>query len=119
MTTETPTLDQKINDLVADLPKLRGLPTTVKDLEEEQDRLGRQVTELRRSSLANSLVTRHSSPGTRPIGRVSDECARALAARFILHCERSGALDALCSIDAQRNTLLNVARDILNINVVA
>jgi hypothetical protein len=36
---------------------------------------------------------------------VSDDCARHLAATFIVHCERSDKLDALCSAAPQRDTL--------------
>jgi len=52
----------------------------------------------------------------RGAGLVSDECARYLAAQFIAHCERSDKLEALCSVPAQRDTLVNFAREALNLS---
>lgn len=114
MTTETPTLDQKLNDLVGDIPKLRALPSELKTLQDDHDRLSEQLTELRRGG-----VGPHPSLGTRQPGFVSEHCARAIASHFILHCERSNKLDALCSFPSQRDALVATARDTLNVTTRA
>src|SRR6185369_13963153 len=49
-------------------------------------------------------------------GMVSEECARHWAAQFILHCERSDKLPALCSVPAQRDALMGFARETLNVS---
>jgi HK97 family phage major capsid protein len=49
------------------------------------------------------------------MGRVSVDCARAMAAQFIAHCEKSGKLEALASVPAQRDSLTAFARDALGL----
>ena len=56
-----------------------------------------------------------NGPRIRIPGKVSDGCAKHLAAQFILHCEKSGKLDALSSISTQRDGLSTVARQVLGI----
>jgi len=46
---------------------------------------------------------------------VSEECARNVAAHFIAHCERSGKLEALTSLPAQREALAAFACDSLGL----
>ncbi len=48
-------------------------------------------------------------------GSVTDDCARHLAAQFILHCERSDKLDALSSLPVQRDHLRDFARNTFNL----
>jgi HK97 family phage major capsid protein len=50
---------------------------------------------------------------------VSDECARHLAATFVAHCNRSGTLEALCSSSSQRDAMLQLSRDALNLGTRA
>jgi hypothetical protein len=52
-------------------------------------------------------------------GQVSEGCARHMASAFIVHCERSDKLDALCSVPAQRDALLTFARDNLGLSTRA
>jgi len=42
-------------------------------------------------------LSRHLSPGPVIAAGFSDDCARHLAAHFIMHCERSAKLEALAS----------------------
>ena len=86
--------------------ELKALPATFKTFQEENEQLQQQVTDVRRL-----LATRaHHSPRGGRTGLVTDECARHLSAHFILHCERSGKLEALASVPAQRDLLLDFAR---------
>ena len=109
--------EEQLNEFQGILGELKGgwgeiknLPATFKSLQDEDAQLQQHITEVRRS-----LATRNSSPVTRHRGQVSDECARHLAATFIVHCERSGKLEALSSLPAQRDALLGFARSSLNL----
>jgi HK97 family phage major capsid protein len=93
---------------------IRGLPAEFKALKEGTDKLSDDLREVRRG-----LLTRAATPAYRPRGRVSEECARLLAAQFIVHCERSDKLEALSSVSAQRDTLMSFARNTLNLTTRA
>jgi HK97 family phage major capsid protein len=94
--------------------ELKALPGTFKALEGENAQLQQQMMDVRRL-----LASRHSSPVTRHRGGVSDDCARQLAAQFIMHCERSGKLEALASQPIQRDSLIGFARESLGITAKA
>ena len=81
---------------------------TVRTLEEIQ-------TELQEMKRQRLMGLAGSGPRIRIPGRVSDECAKHLAAQFILHCERSNKLEALAESGERRTALLGVARGILGI----
>ncbi|HEV2393058.1 MAG TPA: phage major capsid protein [Verrucomicrobiae bacterium] len=124
MQTETQTLDQ-ITTLTADLGAIKtdlgtllGLKSTLATLQAAQADLALQLGNFRTATVAKfGSAAPHR---TRPIGGVTDECAAQVASQFILHCERSGAIDALCSAPAtQRDTLLNFARNTLNLSTKA
>jgi len=87
------------------------LPGEVKTLRESADKLATDLKEMRRQ-----LVSRHGPRAPRRRGVVSDDCARHLAGTFILHCERSDKLDALCSAPGQRDALMAFARDTLDVS---
>jgi len=70
------------------------------------------ITELRKARLAPA-----GARGQRRRGMVSDECARAMASLFILHCERSGKMEALASSISERDALLDTARKTFGIQV--
>jgi HK97 family phage major capsid protein len=109
--TNTPALDtpdeKEFETVLADL---KAVPVALKTVQDEQAQLRHQLAETRRSRL-----TRMGS-GPRRSGEVSPECARHLAAHFIAHCERSGKLEALASLPAQRDALLAFARESLGIS---
>jgi len=90
---------------------VKALPEKFKGLETENVRLEQRMTEVRRQ-MSGQLqhLTRSRSPGL-----VSDGCARHLAAHFIMHCERSGKLEALASAPAQRGSLVGFARESLGL----
>jgi len=92
------------------LTEIRSGWSQFKSLQSEHTQLAQQMTSVRRL-----MASRHSSPTIRPVGKVSDDCARHLAATFIAHCEKSGKLEALCSVPSQREALVGVARDTLNL----
>jgi HK97 family phage major capsid protein len=94
---------------------IENLPGALKSLQDESAQMRQQVTDLRRSHAQRSS-TLHAP---RSHGQVSDDCARYLAAQFIAHCEKSGKLEALCSLPAQRDALTSIARDTLNISTRA
>jgi HK97 family phage major capsid protein len=103
--------DGALRDFRSRWPDFQTLPERVKSMETENGRLQQQVTALRRQTLSSGAMA-----GRRPAGGVSDECARHLAATFVAHCERSGTLDALCSVSAQRDSLIQQAREALNLS---
>jgi HK97 family phage major capsid protein len=90
---------------------LKPLPTLVKTMQEEQSGLQEKVSALRRLQLLRAPGT----GGTRQRGSVSNECAAEISARFIAHCVKSDKLEALCSLPAQRDALVDFARETLNI----
>jgi HK97 family phage major capsid protein len=115
-TTLTP---EQINDWQTMMTELKStgvgnLPGAVKSLQDESAQMRQHVADVRRL-----LASRHSSPVTRHPGLVTDDCARYLAALFIAHCEKSGRIEALCSLPAQREALCSIARDTLNISTRA
>jgi HK97 family phage major capsid protein len=99
-----------LNEIKAGWSAVSGLPGEVKALREGSDKFAADLKEVRRV-----LAGRAGPVARRRRGCVSDECARHLAAQFILHCERSDKLDALCSVAAQRDALLTQAREALNL----
>ena len=95
--------------------ELKGLPTTFKSLQDENTQLKQQMNDVRRLMAARAS----HSPRVRTPGLVSDDCARHLSAHFILHCERSGKLEALASQPVQRDTLIGFARESLGVTAKA
>jgi HK97 family phage major capsid protein len=109
--TQTPTIGQSTQDPTTILTEIREswsthrtLPSRLAGLEESTSALARQLTDLRRSTLTRSTLHVPHPPGA-----VTDDCAQFLAAQFIAHCERSGRLEALCSVTAQRDALTDFA----------
>jgi len=92
--------------------ELTPLKDDITALKTGQNELKSGMDEIKRSRLI--------TPRTLTIprrGHISDECARAVAAQFILHCERSGKMEALTSVVSQRDALLDQARGALGISV--
>ena len=118
--TPTPQPPNEIESILTEVRStwsgLKPLPETVRTLQDDHDNLRQQVSDLRRSHA--SRITHHG-PASRPAGHVSDDCARALAALFIHHCDRSHKLEALCSAPSQRDALTAFARDHLNLTTRA
>ncbi len=116
---QDPTVTPPQDDLSSLLTEIRSgwsgvsaLPAEVKTLRDQADKLTSDLRDVRRSLATRAGLA--ASP-IRARGQVSDDCARHLASTFILHCERSDKLDALCSVPAQRDALLTFARDTLNL----
>jgi HK97 family phage major capsid protein len=99
-----------LGELKSSWADVKGLPGTFKALQDETAQLKQHVCEARRLMLGRTSTAR-----LRAQGSVSDECARHLAAQFIIHCERSDKLDALSSFSTQRDALRNFARNTLNL----
>src|SRR5262245_26231034 len=97
-TAETPAkeLAGVISEIKDDVSGLKGLGAEIKTLKET-------VQDLRRSRALNAIAH------PRKKGGVSDNCARQLAAHFILHCMRGNKLEALASLPNQREALINFA----------
>src|SRR2546425_320156 len=91
--------------------ELKALPATFKSFQHDSTQLQQQMTDVRRLLAARS----HHSPRARVAGLVTDDCARQVSAHFILHCERSGKLEALASLPAQRDTLIGFAREAIGV----
>ncbi len=111
MTEQTAEIQSLLTEIKTGWSGVSALPAEVKTLREGTDKLSGDLKEVRRQ-----LAARQALPGARRHGAVSDECARHLAGTFILHCERSDKLDALCSVPAQRDSLMAFARDALNVS---
>ena len=85
---------------------LKTLPDNLASLRTESDTMRKDLAEVRRH-----LVTRHTSPGTRAPGFVSEECARHLAGIAIAARLRSGK-----QVD-NGDLLHGLAKDILGIEI--
>jgi HK97 family phage major capsid protein len=111
---ETPTheLQTLLTEVKSDSAQIKALPETFKTLQDQTGQLQERMTDVRRLLASRSSAT-HC--GTRPAGRVSDECARHIASAFILLCDKSDKLDALCSLPAQRDALIKFARQTLGV----
>ena len=107
-------LESVVNEIRGAWSEIRALPAEVKTLKEGTDKLSGDLREVRRG-----LLTRAAAGAPRPRGGVSEECARHLAAQFIVHCERSDKLEALSSVSGQRDTLMTFARNTLNLTTRA
>src|SRR5437764_296660 len=107
-TTEQQQQETEIQTILAEVrsgwSELKSLPAALRSLQDDNSRLQQSLTDIRRSVLSHSAFrTPHSELGQPSRGRVSDHCARHLAATFIHHCDRSGTLEALSSVPAQRD----------------
>src|SRR5882672_8416381 len=100
-----------LTDIRGGWEQVKSLPATVKSLEDDNTQFRDDLTEVRRSLRSRSTLHAPRSPGC-----VSDDCARRIAAIFIQHCARSGALDALASQSTQRDALLSFAQQSLGIS---
>jgi HK97 family phage major capsid protein len=107
-------LTEALGEIRGILPKLENLSGNMEALENEQAQLKQQVAESRRLVATRAIMGR-----PRGANSVSEECARQLASQFIVHCERSGTLEALASRPAQRDALTTFARDVLGISTRA
>src|ERR1043166_3800721 len=94
---------------------LKDLPAACKTLRDENTQLKQQMTDVRRLMASRA----GHSPRARTQGLASDDCAQHLSAHFILHCERSGKLEALASMPAQRDALIGFARESLGVTAKA
>ena len=100
---DTPTLDApgatpgvtmpepQLAELQTMLGEIRGgwsavsqLPAEVKALKDDADKLSCDLRDVRRG-----MLSRTGTRNPRARGQVSDDCARHLAAQFIVHCQRS------------------------------
>src|SRR6266404_5461300 len=109
--TQTQEFQTILSEIKSGWEQVKSLPATVKSLEDDNTQFRDDLTEVRRSLRSRSTLHAPRSPG-----RVSDDCARRIAATFIHHCARSGALDALASQSAQRDALVSFARESLGIS---
>src|SRR5579883_2650898 len=114
MSEQTNEIQSLLTEIKSGWAGVSGLPAEVKALREAGDRLATDVKEVRRQ-----VLSRPPAAGPRRVGQVSEGCARHMASMFIVHCERSDKLDALCSASAQRDALLAFARDTLGVSTRA
>lgn len=104
-------MESLLADIQSGWGSVSALPREVRTLREGADKLAAEVKDVRRT-----LASRAAPPARRCPGAVSDDCARHIAAQFIAHCEKSGKLEALSSLPAQRDSLTAFARDTLNLS---
>ena len=112
---ETTELETALTEFQSGWAQIKSLPATVQALQSEAAQVRQQLTDTRRL-MASTRNTQHA---IRPHGLVTDDCARHFAAAFIVHCERSNKLEALCSVPSQREALVSFARDTLNLTTRA
>ena len=110
MTEQTAEIEGLLTEIKAGWSGVSTLPAEFKTLRESTEKLGGDLKDVRRQ-----LASRQGLSLPRRRGVVSDDCARHLAATFVVHCERSDKLDALCPVPAQRDVLTAFARDTLNL----
>jgi len=111
MTEQTAEIESLLTEIKAGWSGVSTLPAEVKALREGADKLAGEFKDVRRQ-----LASRQGARAAHRRGVVSDDCARHLAGTFILHCERSDKLDALCPVPGQRDVLVAFARDTLNLS---
>jgi HK97 family phage major capsid protein len=104
-----------LGELQSGWNEIKNLPATFKSAQNENAELKQQLTDVRRLLATGCPTGRSASRAARRPGVVSDDCAQHLAAAFIVHCERSGKLEALASLPAQRDALMGFARASLNL----
>jgi len=104
-----------LDDVREGWAEIKALPAACRALQDETAQLRQQLGDARRVLAARGPVV----PRVHAPGRVSDDCARHLAATFVVHCEKSDKLEALCSHPAQRDTLLLFARQTLDLSTRA
>ena len=111
---DTSELTTTLTSIRTEITALQGIPGTVKSLQDQFTQLNDQLATLRRQSITRSLITQPRIPGV-----LSDECARQIAASFVLHCYKSGMLEAISSASHHRDSLLSAARAEFNITTRA
>jgi HK97 family phage major capsid protein len=121
MNTNAPleTAEAEFKSVLADFsqrwPELKKVPDELKDsnlhIAEVQDSLAKIQKRLAKAEQARDTIRR---PGS-----VSDNCARAMAAHFIMHCQRSGKMEALTSVKSQRDILATFAHETLGVETRA
>src|SRR5579859_2610409 len=89
-------LHSVLGDIRGSWASLSALPAEFKALKQGAERFSGELREVRRN-----LLARGSARAVRPVGQVSEECARHLAAQFIVQCQPSDRLEALSSVSAQ------------------
>jgi HK97 family phage major capsid protein len=104
-----------LGDMKASWSELKGLPNALKELRDDTAVTKQQMAELRRQNAGRA----HANLQYRAPGKVSLDCAEHLSATFIAHCERSGKLEALCSVPSQRDMLAGFARERLQVSARA
>src|SRR5579859_3597866 len=114
MTEDITEVKNLLTEMRGNWATVSGLPAEVKTLREGAEKAAAELKEVRRQ-----LTLRRALAMPRRHGQVSDECASFLASSFILHCERSDKLEALCSVPAQRDALMTFAKDTLNLSTRA
>ena len=103
MTANTPSTQTTDQELTSVLSQIKEDVTALKAIDSDVKSLKENVQELRRAR----AIASPAKP--RGAGNVSDNCARQVAAHFILHCLRSNKLEALASLPNQREALANFA----------
>jgi len=107
---------KEMSELLSDVKRgwgsVAGLPGEVEKLRGATEKLESEVRETRRLVAGRA----GASGGPRPAGGVTRDCAEQIAAHFIVHCERSGKLEALAQLGAQRDALTAFAKDKLGLS---
>jgi HK97 family phage major capsid protein len=121
-TSTTTTPETEFTSIMAEVqtswPEFKSLPATVRTLQSDHAHLADQLTETRRLLASRSHApTLHAR--TSPPGHVTDDCAAHIMAQFIQQCQKSNRLEALCSVNTQRDLLADFARRTLDLTTRA
>ena len=104
----------EIKDGVAKNDKnVTDLNLALKAVQEEHDKQQAEMNKLRRVLAARQALN-HIAPSP---GMVSDDFAKYLGAKFVVHCDKSGKLELLSQSAATRDALRNTARQILDMEI--
>jgi len=108
---------EKIKAMESELATAKAAAAEQEKKQKEQEaRIEKAETELKK---VQRLVALRGTPGVRRRGLVTEECARAIAGSVILHCARSGSLEAFITNSANRDAMLTEARNIFGIEARA
>jgi len=101
-------METVLGDVRQGWSRVAGLPDQVERIENELRTL--------RRALAGGRGPARKAEDAR---EVSEECARLLAGVFVLHCDRSGKLEAVTESGSERDALMRAAREALGMSTKA
>lgn len=94
-------IQQIQTDQKAGNDKIKSLEAANSELQKTLDEYKKHIDALRKTVLERRALS------VRPKGKVSDDCAEAMGAKFILHLKRKGGLESVVTDEGLRKKLLD------------